>query len=87
MDDIMARMNKISEEIGEQQENKRNYDVSTSKNQRFTQVLIVGGIVIIVMVISFVLTCANNKNKRDEDDKVPENDVAGAFRQGFRKND
>ena len=88
MDDIMARMNKISEEIGEQQEKKRNYDTSTSKNQRFTQVLMVGGIVIVVMVISFVLTCANNKKKgKDEDDKVVENDVAGAFRQGFRKND
>jgi len=67
----MARMNKLSEEIGETQDKKRNYEVSTSKNQRFMQVVIVGGIVIVVMVISFVLTCANNKKKLDEDDKVP----------------
>ena len=32
MEDIMARMNKLSEEIGEQQEKKRNYDVNNTKS-------------------------------------------------------
>ena len=88
MDDIMARMNRLSEEIGEQQEKKRNYDVSTSKvNQRFFQVLIVGGIIIVVMLVSFVLTCANNKKRKEVEQEVPDNDVAGAFRRGFGKHD
>ena len=64
----MARMNKISEEIGEKHENRRNYS-GESQSQRLSQILIIGGVLIVVAVISFAATCkANAKQMREEDD-------------------
>ena len=68
VEEIMARMNKLGEEIGEKHESRRNYSVET-KSQRLLQILIVGGILIVFAVASFVATCkAHGKNSKFEDE-------------------
>lgn len=59
VEEIMARMNKIGEEIGEKHESRRRYSVET-KSQRLIQILIVGGVLIVFAVASFVATCKAN---------------------------
>ena len=59
-------MNKLGEEIGEKHENRRSYVVE-SKSARLLQILIIGGVMILIMLISFVATC-KSKQSRDEDE-------------------
>jgi hypothetical protein len=68
VDEIMERMNKLGEEIGEKHENRRSYVVE-SQSKRLFQILILGGIIITIMVVSFAATCkSNGKDSSDEDD-------------------
>ena len=69
VEDIMARMNKLSDEIGEKHENK--YRRVETKSNRLIQIFVVAGILMMVMLVSFILTCRANAAKKkeiDEDD-------------------
>jgi len=55
IEDIMARMNKLSDEIGERHEKK--YTRVESKNQRVVQIMVVAGILMMIMLASFIMTC------------------------------
>ena len=68
-EDIIAKMNKLSEEISDKHEKRRNYDIVDSKSQRLFQVLIIGGIMIFGMIVSFAMTCKNyGKQEKVEED-------------------
>ena len=58
----MARMNKLSEDIGERS-NKRKYEFVDTKGQRLVQMAVGGLFIMLIVVASFVLTCQNNKKK------------------------
>ena len=72
-EDILAKMNRLSEEIGERKNKK--YEKVDSKSARLLQVMVIAGVMLIVMLASFVLTCRGNaKNKQDveeEDEDKP----------------
>lgn len=68
-EDIIAKMNKLSEEISDKHEKRRKYDIVDSKSQRLFQILIIGGIMIMGMVLSFAMTCKNyGKEEKVEDE-------------------
>lgn len=68
----MARMNKLSEEIGERS-NNRKYEFVDTKGQRLVQIAVVGLFLMLLVVVSFVLACQNKKGKDSgvEDESKP----------------
>lgn len=58
VEDIMARMNKLSDEIGEKHENK--YKRVESQQNRMVQIFVVAGAVMMIMLVSFIMTCRAN---------------------------
>ena len=67
----MAKMNKLSEEIGERHDRDKLSKLKEKKSQRFTQVLAALGGLLLVMLISFVVSC---RAKKDRDSEVGEED-------------
>jgi len=82
----MAKMNKLSEEIGEKHDKDKVLRMNTNKNNRLKQVIVVAGIIMVVMLVSFALTCINNK-KKDEDDDLNESEQDGDKRSRVGKSD
>lgn len=71
-EDIIAKMNKLSEEISDKHEKRRNYEIVDSKSQRLFQILMIGGVMILAMVLSFAMTCKNyGKEERVEEEQQP----------------
>ena len=66
--EIMQKFDKLSEEIGERTERKRKEKYQNSKDERILQVIMVGGVVLLIALVSFVLTCRNSSLKKDEDE-------------------
>lgn len=66
-------MNKLSDEIGEKSENK--YRRADTKSNRLMQVFIIAGVLMMIMLVSFILTCRANSGKKkdidEDDDKAP----------------
>ena len=70
-EDILAKMNKLSDEISDKHEKRRKYETVDSKSQRLLQVLIIGGIMIFGMILSFAMTCKNyGKEQEKVEDEV-----------------
>ena len=65
-EEIMAKMNKLSEEIGERHDREKLTRLKEKKSQRFTQVLAALGGILLLMVVSFVLTCKAKKGRDNE---------------------
>lgn len=80
-DEIMAKMNKLSEEIGERHDREKLNRIGGKKSQRFTQVLAALGGVLLLMLISFVLTCQAKKG-RDSEAEEDEPSTGGNKRVG-----
>lgn len=59
IEDIMARMNKLSDEIGDRHEkgSGRHHD---TKSQRVVQLVVGAGVVMMIMLVSFIMTCRAN---------------------------
>ena len=68
VDSIMDRMNKLSDEVSALHENRKKYDTINSKSSRFIQVLAIGGTMILLMLVSFIMTCRNKSDKQDDED-------------------
>lgn len=66
--DIMQKFDKLSEEIGERTDRKRREKYQNSKDERVMQVIMVGGVVLLIALVSFVITCKNSSLKKDEDE-------------------
>jgi len=66
--DIMQKFDKLSEEIGERTDRKRREKYQNSKDERVMQVIMVGGFVLLIALVSFVITCKNSSLKKDEDE-------------------
>lgn len=66
-DDIMKRMNDLSEEIGERHDESK-YELSGSGKERIFQMAVLGMVVIFVAVASFVLSCQNKKGSDSDND-------------------
>ena len=68
-EDIMKRMNALSEEIGEKHEQTK-YDLSLNKNERILQVSVMVMFLVFILVASFVLSCMGDKKAlaEEEDD-------------------
>lgn len=64
--DIMAKMNKLSEEIGERHDKDKLTKLKEKKSQRYTQVLAGIGVLLLVMLVSFVLSCRAKKGSDSE---------------------
>ena len=62
----MAKMNKLSEEIGERHDREKLTKLKEKKSQRYTQVLAAFGVLLLVMLVSFVLSCRAKKDKDSE---------------------
>ena len=72
-EDIMARMNKLHEEIGERASTKK-YERVDTKSERLLNVLLAGGVFMLIALASFVMTCKNKAKRSEEeyeDDKEP----------------
>jgi len=72
-DSIMAKMNKLSEEIGERHDREKLTRLSGKKSQRSSQVLVALGCILALVLGSFILTCGAKKGKNaeaEEDEKV-----------------
>jgi hypothetical protein len=70
-DDILAKMNRLSDEIGERKNKK--YEKVDSKSARLLQVMVIAGIMLIIMLASFVLTCRGNAKNKQEVEEEDEN--------------
>ena len=73
----MARMNKISEEIGERHDRDKLTRLSSMKSSRFTQVLVVFGLVLLVTLASFILSCLGSKKKEEGSEERAEDEGVG----------
>ena len=62
----MARMNKLSDEITDRHEKK--YTRVETKNKRVLQIIVVVGVLMMVMLISFIMTCRANAQKKEIDE-------------------
>lgn len=67
-EDIMARMNRLSEEIGERA-NKQKYERVDTKNERLLNVLLAGGAFMLFALASFIMTCKNKAKRAEEEDE------------------
>ena len=76
----MARMNKISEEIGERHDRDKLTRLKEMKSSRFTQVLFAFGILLLIMLISFLLSCLGSKKKLDEGEEREEEQATAVKR-------
>lgn len=70
-EDIIAKMNKLSEEISDKHEKRRKYETVDSKSQRLLQILVIGGVMILGMVVSFAMTCKNHGKEKEVEEEVP----------------
>jgi len=69
IEDIMARMNKLSDEIGDRHDKK--YTRVESKSQRVVQIMVAVGVLLMIMLVSFIMTCRASAQKDiDEDNAV-----------------
>lgn len=71
-DDIMSRMNKLSHEIGEKHDQDKLAKLYEKKSSRMMQVLAATGVLLFIILVSFVLSCFASKRKnedRDEDER------------------
>uniref|UniRef100_A0A7S3FUP3 Uncharacterized protein n=1 Tax=Strombidium rassoulzadegani TaxID=1082188 RepID=A0A7S3FUP3_9SPIT len=70
VDEIMARMNKLSEEIGERHEKNKSYQFKDQRSQRFKQILMIGGVLLLLALVSFILTCRSKANSDKLEDEM-----------------
>ena len=64
-EDIMKRMNAIGDEMID---TKKNHEYKDVRGERFLQVMGVGGLFLLLILISFVMSCRNSGKKKNDDD-------------------
>ena len=62
-DEIMARMNKLSYEIGERHDQDKLLRLQEKKTSRSLQVIAALGVLMLIMIVSFLATCVGGKGK------------------------
>ena len=67
--DIMARMNALSEEIGERK-NKEKYEFVDQRGERLMQVAVLGLFLLFLVIGSFIVACTKSEEDKSEKDGV-----------------
>ena len=80
-EDIMKRMNRLSEEIGEKHERSK-YDMSSNKSNRVYQISVIVGVLGLLVVTSVLMQCYAAKSEKTEEDSDMKKAVSKSVSKG-----